>query len=1237
MTTPAVPESLKRVPALLEDLFTKVRAIDSDSSLLILFGAHPYLPVLHPLYIYCPEYSRKTYETGAKWTDLKCLLTVPKRFGTIGHAAACFEHNANKFTPNPVDKPKLGTHYFNADDVIQEPTGAVSLHDLLFDQRAHISLPIFSVDNWRKQEFRGLLVLGSKSAGAWSEDERIGSLCQLYFNDSIPRYHENCARAIQRFKHHEYIGMYKRVQELVKDRPAESFERLLFDVQSMREEPSRGQAAYRPYWNLGITGLSEDPMTEVCYPDRMPDLPPATEHLLLDATVVRDPRLETAFGAAPKAFENYADYRYYADLVEMVGHLRTANPLLLDVVGQCLKVLGHESAKNHYKEIKSKYEDAEPESQVSFVSYVLTGCCQTVDKDKDYQDFLARTDYPLQRFILNHALSQNWHENSPVAKWGIESVAVTLTGNFVLATVDGVKYKLQIKQLKYSPAEVSIQNKCHHLCSCLREADGKTARTRVWFDPRKQGDPVPEPGNILKDTCIHCFYNRYLHHAKGQNWNQFRERVLNSDPDGALRYFPLDLYSAYPVSNAVSPLRPGEIDNEAFGKVLDILVRLHAARHASRRQLVANAITSIIVESFGHNVAAHAIEAVAQRLASAGSTGSQKPLRSGAIGNFLRYLGEKADFWISPSRPRGEGATVTNWYQFLVEPIRQYELFWATVSGRPGLKSVSFFLECADEHGPTGLVPLLTIDVEPEVKLSLKRSWKSLEKLLVAHPGKTSGRQAFLTILENVIRNAKHCDVGETLNVCIRILRERGPNGVGHPWWNIEMYLGHNPHDPAKTKKQASELPSSIIDPMNGAPVHGGRSQGKVCAAFLFCFGYAPVENRVLGIDSSKGFEQLYPWMTTTFEPRDIGSGENKDVFVTRFRVWEGSWNANTGGRVPGNETDPSVGMHEQLLPSSNGLICRNDQDLGVPVVIDQAQRYGLHLVNSPKEEMQLHRMGIVRCVQVSDALQTKLKPSDAFFLWLTKWFSSNATESRRILRFLSDGVKFIANNDLTIEVAGTDEVFEPNLQTLYPVHDNLGHGGIPINYRSHGLPARTYFQTSSGASALEKLCEDPLVRLRLLEWLHTSIFIVDNRLNNFLNSRRPTDNRRWWDELRVCICSEDIPKDDFTNMHRTKGVDAFHFVVVHLTYLEEVKDEGESWERFLSKLRTDTGEYPFRFLAVTTGRGRTEWFDELDRHLEGRLLFLPPEALTSAIAHGVQAGDDLEIKLALATTLFGS
>jgi hypothetical protein len=79
-----LPEELKVAAETLKRLFMKVRDpkphgdADSDESLnplltlLILFAKHPYLPILFPIYIYCPEYKRARH-----WTALKVLLQIP--------------------------------------------------------------------------------------------------------------------------------------------------------------------------------------------------------------------------------------------------------------------------------------------------------------------------------------------------------------------------------------------------------------------------------------------------------------------------------------------------------------------------------------------------------------------------------------------------------------------------------------------------------------------------------------------------------------------------------------------------------------------------------------------------------------------------------------------------------------------------------------------------------------------------------------------------------------------------------------------------------------------------------------------------------------------------------------------------------------------------------------------------------------------------------------------------------
>lgn len=166
---------------------------------------------------------------------------------------------------------------------------------------------------------------------------------------------------------------------------------------------------------------------------------------------------------------------------------------------------------------------------------------------------------------------------------------------------------------------------------------------------------------------------------------------------------------------------------------------------------------------------------------------------------------------------------------------------------------------------------------------------------------------------------------------------------------------------------------------------------------------------------------------------------------------------------------------------------------------------------------------------------------------------------------------------------------------------------------------------------------ESTLQRLKLIEWLHTSVFLVDDRVEAQLKARPIfVQENTTWKNLRLIVKNEKLASGAFSRMHE-KRTDKFHFIVVHLSFLERLQRErnAKSIAAMLKGLWPN--EEPFRFLVITTGRGRTQWFTELENSLPGRLLFLPPEALTSAIAHAVQLGDDLEVKLAITATLLGS
>jgi hypothetical protein len=189
-------------------------------------------------------------------------------------------------------------------------------------------------------------------------------------------------------------------------------------------------------------------------------------------------------------------------------------------------------------------------------------------------------------------------------------------------------------------------------------------------------------------------------------------------------------------------------------------------------------------------------------------------------------------------------------------------------------------------------------------------------------------------------------------------------------------------------------------------------------------------------------------------------------------------------------------------------------------------------------------------------------------------------------------------------------------------------------------------------------IIEDKFSQLRLIEALQTSILVVDERLAVEL---RPLDmvmpTREWdtWKTLRLQVFDErELPWQKLVTRigHIAATPGGLHFLVVHLQYLEveakkqtgqdgkeqhvqESEGDQNGIARLIQNLRGADGRYPFRYLVVTTGRGRMGWYNEL-KETGVNLLFMPPAAIASAVSVGVQSGDDLDVKLVLATRLLG-
>ena len=115
------------------------------------------------------------------------------------------------------------------------------------------------------------------------------------------------------------------------------------------------------------------------------------------------------------------------------------------------------------------------------------------------------------------------------------------------------------------------------------------------------------------------------------------------------------------------------------------------------------------------------------------------------------------------------------------------------------------------------------------------------------------------------------------------------------------------------------------------------------------------------------------------------------------------------------------------------------------------------------------------------------------------------------------------------------------------------------------------------------------------------------------------------------------------------QGFNKYHFLVVHLAFIEKMKDtEGKEYgeNRIIDFINNEildntcVEQLQDHFtLVVTTGRGRMEWWEKIKATppLVHIATYRPIESILSAIEDAIMINDDIDLKYNLVKVLIGS
>ncbi len=667
----------------------------------------------------------------------------------------------------------------------------------------------------------------------------------------------------------------------------------------------------------------------------------------------------------------------------------------------------------------------------------------------------------------------------------------------------------------------------------------------------------------------------------------------------------------------------------------------------------------------------------------------------------FKFLMEKGAFWSGITRKTNFGGRRSNWYEMLWFDFINSPLYLGTIANTEGINKINIHITIyekdeeqskfyrqrivKEKNGKALSGHFVSIDLwkSEKTKIPLEEKYQELkdrsafveigadyEKLRnelaqtkVFLSGGVVGKHSFFTIIENEIRNVKHHDVATKKHMnehgldlhlsfqSINVKREQSDRAkqelyqvgvwIGHP---TDLFVGHENKEMLLLIKMRG-LAGDIMEEKNNVykPKLGGNYQDKICAGMLFNNDFGKVQNRKTVKDRT-----YFPWIV-------VATSEEKTPHLD-FELTPQNTGLNKSGTVVIiNETEikkaykHTKGYTKKYLYLWQGeeiYHIKGDQDFEW----ENIARF--RFVNVPsnfgKAYDEIKAKGVVRLLR-KDTLNDVI---DAYKIWLAQWqktttdFVIDLKEGKTLV-----GSIIYHNNKLTYFSYNERRKEESKIRDIYSslnkVAKNrliqMAHGGKDQDkndiwrFRSHGTAMQQIFKVKNSISETEKI--DELELYELFEALITNVCIFDNRVYDRLRVGRRDFYR---ENLKFDVRQED--KDEWNKLKK-KGFSQYHFLVVHLSFIENMKDNKYSEKNIVAFVKEeilnggsiDDLEKNF-VLVITTGRGRMEWWSNLEKtNLTRFTTFRPIESILTAVEDALQKKDDFDLKYNIAKVLFGS
>jgi hypothetical protein len=444
-------------------------------------------------------------------------------------------------------------------------------------------------------------------------------------------------------------------------------------------------------------------------------------------------------------------------------------------------------------------------------------------------------------------------------------------------------------------------------------------------------------------------------------------------------------------------------------------------------------------------------------------------------------------------------------------------------------------------------------------------------------------------------------------------------------------------------------------------PRLGGNFQDKICASMLMTKTFDRVQDRSSVVGSI-----YYPWLKTAGCPANQnGTGSNQEFEVShrRYRMFTKSEFKQAFDPYAG----PGYLKKYFHLWKGDDVVAVDDVDL-LDLRDNQSRFRFLQLTGDAKEKIgAFEAEGIIRILDTDGPL---LSTAEAYKLWLYKWLKTDTSSGKQDHWFMfrqgttnqgclyyKDGVvEFLNKEEMQKMGEGFGDILAlPGTKIPLAHGSQLAKNPKNLHYRTDGELIANF---CNGMNIESASMDNIANKMELYEALASQICIIDDRVvNRFLIGKSTPNihpNQIEQDKIMVQQARLELYRDNLLldvreesinvwNNLKEKGLLRYHFLVVHLSFIESM---GYPEDRIIDFIDTeilqgdpaDSIKDDF-ILIVTTGRGRMVWWDKIkERPQYARFAtFRPLESITSTIEDAIQVADDINLKFNLVKLFFGS